>query len=89
LGAEANVRAMQLAEQLRSDITGLRVVWHCGAGSLKNQMKKADRSGAKMVLILGDDELTQGQVQLKPLHGQGQQQSIAIDQVTAQVTRFL
>ncbi len=89
LGTEANVRAMQLAEQLRSDITGLRVVWHCGAGSLKNQMKKADRSGAKMVLILGDDELTQGQVQLKPLHGQGQQQSIAIDQVTAQVTRFL
>jgi len=89
LGAEANVRAMQLAEQLRIDITGLRVVWHCGAGSLKNQMKKADRSGAKMVLILGDEELALGQVQLKPLQGQGQQQSIAIDQVTAQVTRFL
>ena len=55
IGDGASVRTMQLAEQLRTDISGLRLLWHCGGGSLKNQMKKADRCGAKLVLIMGDD----------------------------------
>ena len=46
MGDAATVRTMQLAEQLRTDISGLRLLWHCGGGSLKNQMKKADRCGA-------------------------------------------
>jgi histidyl-tRNA synthetase len=59
MGDAASLRTMQLAEQLRSDIAGLRLLWHCGGGSLKNQMKKADRCGAKLVLIMGEDELDQ------------------------------
>ena len=43
MGDAASMRTMQLAEQLRTDIPGLRVLWHCGGGSLKNQMKKADQ----------------------------------------------
>jgi len=89
IGDAASMRAMQLAEQLRSDISGLRLLWHCGGGSLKNQMKKADRSGAKLVLILGEDELNQGLIQLKPLQGQGQQQTVAIDQLSAQVAALV
>lgn len=89
MGVAANVTAMQLAEQLRSDIAGIRVLWHCGAGSLKNQMKKADRSGAKVALIVGDDELANAQVQVKPLHGQGPQQLISIDQVAAHVAALM
>ena len=89
IGDAASMRAMQLAEQLRSDISGLRLLWHCGGGSLKNQMKKADRSGAKLVLILGEDELNQGLIQLKPLQGQGQQQTVAIDQLSAQVAALI
>ena len=66
MGDAATVRTMQLAEQLRTEISGLRLLWHCGGGSLKNQMKKADRCGAKLVLIMGEDELAQGQIQIKP-----------------------
>ena len=89
LGDAASMRTMQLAEQLRTDIAGLRLLWHCGGGSLKNQMKKADRCGAKLVLILGADELAQGEIQIKPLQGQGEQQSISLDQVSAHVAALI
>ncbi len=89
IGDGASVRTMQLAEQLRTDISGLRLLWHCGGGSLKSQMKKADRCGAKLVLIMGDDELTQGQIQIKPLQGQGEQQSIAVSKVSAHVAELI
>jgi histidyl-tRNA synthetase len=89
IGDAASLRTMQLAEQLRSDILNLRLLWHCGGGSLKNQMKKADRSGAKVVLIMGEDELAQGQIQIKPLQGQGVQQSISLDQVSAYVAELI
>ena len=88
MGAAASMRTMQLAEQLRTDIPGLRVLWHCGGGSLKNQMKKADRCGAKLVLIMGEDELTLGQIQIKPLQGQSEQCSISLDQVLAHVVEL-
>ena len=89
MGDAASLRTMQLAEQLRSDIAGLRLLWHCGGGSLKNQMKKADRSGAKVALIMGEDELAQGQIQIKPLQGQGVQQSISLDQVSVYVAELI
>jgi histidyl-tRNA synthetase len=89
IGDAASLRAMQLAEQLRSNIPNLRLLWHCGGGSLKNQMKKADRCGAKLVLIMGEDELAQGQIQIKPLQGQGQQKSISLDQVLAHVAELI
>ena len=89
MGEAATVRTMQLAEQLRTEISGLRLLWHCGGGSLKNQMKKADRCGAKLVLIMGEDELAQGQIQIKPLQGQGEQQSISLDQVSAYVAELI
>ena len=89
MGDAASLRTMQLAEQLRSDIAGLRLLWHCGGGSLKNQMKRADRCGAKLVLIMGEDELAQGQIQLRPLQGQGEQQSISLDQVSAYVAELI
>ena len=88
MGVAASMRTMQLAEQLRTDIPGLRVLWHCGGGSLKNQMKKADRCGAKLVLIMGEDELTLGQIQIKPLQGQSEQCSISLDQVLAHVVEL-
>ena len=89
MGDAATVRTMQLAEQLRTDIPGLRLLWHCGDGSLKNQMKKANRCGAKLVLIMGEDELAQGQIQIKPLQGQDEQQSISLDQVSAHVAELI
>jgi histidyl-tRNA synthetase len=57
--------AFTLGEQLRA--AGFRVVLHAGGGSFKSQMKKADASGARVALILGEDELRDGAVTLKPL----------------------
>jgi histidyl-tRNA synthetase len=70
-GELADGMASILAEQLRD--AGLRVALHCGGGSFKSQMKKADGSGAHFALIIGDDEAQTGQATLKPLRGDGEQ----------------
>ena len=50
-------------------LPGLRIEDQCGGGSIKSQMKRADRSGAPIALILGDDELARGVVAIKDLRG--------------------
>jgi histidyl-tRNA synthetase len=57
--------AFVLSEELR--MHDLRVVLHAGGGSFKSQMKKADGSGARYALIVGEDELKAGEVSVKPL----------------------
>jgi histidyl-tRNA synthetase len=73
VGEAAQAAALALAEQLRDAVEGLRLVTHCGGGSLKAAMKKADKSGAELALILGDEELAAGEVLLKPLRIEGEQ----------------
>jgi len=60
-------------------VPGLRLQVNAGGGSFKSQFKKADKSGALYAVILGEDELAQQVVGFKPLRGQAEQQSIAID----------
>jgi len=55
----------RVAEQMRD--AGLTVILHCGGGSFKSQMKKADASGARFAVILGDDEAQSGVLSVKPL----------------------
>ncbi|ACT50960.1 histidine--tRNA ligase [Methylovorus glucosotrophus] len=74
LGEQAERLAPQVAEQLRD--AGISVALHTGGGSFKSQMKKADRSGARFALILGDDEAQAGQITLKPMLGGGEQQRL-------------
>ena len=81
VGDAAEGFAAQVAEQLRD--AGLRVTLHCGGGSFKSQMKKADASGARWALIIGDDEAAAGVVAVKPLRGGGEQQSLAPADVAA------
>jgi len=69
--------AFGLAESVRDAQPGWRVLCHCGGGSMKSQMKKADRSGAQAALIIGDDEYREGTVTLKPLRADSQQQTLA------------
>jgi histidyl-tRNA synthetase len=64
-GDSARVAAGKLAEALRD--AGLSVTQHASGGSFKSQMKKADASGAKFALILGDNEVSAGTVAVKPL----------------------
>jgi histidyl-tRNA synthetase len=60
-----------VAEQLRD--AGLAVILHCGGGSFKSQMKRADASGARYAMIVGDDEAGAGVVSVKPLREAAQQ----------------
>lgn len=78
-GEPAELAALTLAEQLRSAIPGIRLLVNAGAGSFKSQFKKADKSGARFALILGEDEVTNRVVGFKPLRDEGEQQSIAWD----------
>jgi len=76
-GEQAELAALGLSERLRDQLPNLRLQVNAGAGSVKSQFKKADKSGALYALILGEDELAQQVVGCKPLRGQGEQQSIA------------
>ena len=88
-GEAAELAALTLSEQLRDAVPGLRLAVNAGAGSFKSQLKKADKSGALFALILGEDELAQQVVALKPLRGEGQQQTIAWDALPAHLAACL
>ena len=72
----AAAEAMLLAEQVRTELPYLRVQYHCGGGSFKSQFKKADRSGAAIALIIGGNELESGQVTLKYLREEREQETL-------------
>jgi histidyl-tRNA synthetase len=76
VGEAAQRQGLMLAEDLRDAVPGLRLLTHCGGGSFKSQFKKADRSGACVALILGDDEMAQGAVGIKFLRENQPQQSV-------------
>ena len=88
-GDEAEIAALKLAEQLRDEIAGLRLVVNAGAGSFKSQLKKADKSGAGYALVLGEDELAEQVVGLKPLRDQGQQQKVSWQDLPACLSNLL
>ncbi|TVP92014.1 MAG: histidine--tRNA ligase [Thioalkalivibrio sp.] len=66
-GTGAGSEALSLAERLRDELPTLRLALNCGGGSMKAQMKKADRTGARYAVILGPDEIAAGTVVVKPL----------------------
>jgi histidyl-tRNA synthetase len=80
-GAAASPLARQVAEALRGD--GHAVVVHAGGGSFKSQMKRADASGARFALVIGDDEAAAGTVAVKPLRAQGEQVALPVATLAA------
>jgi histidyl-tRNA synthetase len=78
-GEAAELAALTLVERLRDELPGLRLLLNTGGGSFKSQFKKADKSGARYALILGDDELAARVVGCKPLRDDSEQQSVAWD----------
>ncbi len=75
-GDAADKVAPAVAEQLRD--AGLNVVLHCGGGGFKAQMKKADASGARFAVIIGDNEAEAGTVTLKSLRVAAEQRTVAL-----------
>jgi len=78
VGESAAKQSLILAESLRDQIENLKLITHCGGGSFKNQFKRADRSGARWTLILGDDEISQQVVGVKTM-ATGEQETVAWD----------
>jgi len=71
--------ALAQAERLRSE--GLRIEFHCGGGSLKSQLKRADRSGARFALMFGENELVKSEATIKDLRRDAPQETVAFDRL--------
>lgn len=80
-GPSSSLHGLQLAESLRNQLPELKLQLHCGGGSFKSQMKKADKSGAMLALILGEDEIQNNTVAVKFLRDEREQQLVAQDSI--------
>jgi len=80
-GDKAQEKGIILAEKLRDELPGLKLLLHCGGGSFKSQFKRADKSGAKFAIILGEEELANQQVGLKPLLEKGEQKVLSFSEL--------
>ncbi len=76
-GAMAEQEGLRFSETLRNEIPSLKLQVNCGGGSFKSQFKKADKSGAKFAIILGDDEVSRAEVGIKFLRDEQEQQSLS------------
>jgi histidyl-tRNA synthetase len=76
-----------IAERLRADVPGLRLTFDCVGGGMKAQLKRADRSGARLALILGDDELAAGRVSVKALRERIPQESVELGELIERLRR--
>lgn len=89
VGDAAAAAALVAAERLRDALPGAAIVQDCGGGGFRNQMKRADRSGARVALVFGDDEVRTGSVGIKPLRDDGPQEDMNTDAlVDALLARF-
>ncbi|GAM61831.1 histidyl-tRNA synthetase [Vibrio ishigakensis] len=79
---------MKLAEALREQLPELRVMNHFGGGNFKKQFKRADKVGAHVALVLGENEVEQNNVVVKDLKG-GEQSTVAQDELVSQLQKLL
>jgi histidyl-tRNA synthetase len=81
VGEIAEREGLRLAETIRNEVPGLKLQVNCGGGSFKSQFKKADKSGAEYAIILGDDEVSRGEVSIKSLRCEQGQQTLSQEQI--------
>jgi len=74
VGDKAEKVGIRTAEKIRNALPKLKLQMHCGGGSFKSQFKKADKSGAEFALILGEDEISDDKISVKPLRTGKEQQ---------------
>ena len=82
------LEAMVLADDLRSQCPNIRIESHCGGGSFKSQIKKADKSGAAVALILGEDEVASATAGVKFLREEKPQQTVAQTDLANLLTNY-
>jgi len=88
-GERAERAALRLAERLRDALPGRGVLLNLGGGNFKTQFRRADRSGARLALILGDEELERGVVAVKPLRREDGQIDCPLSELPARIASLL
>jgi len=88
-GQQAVQHGMVFAEELRTCLPDLRLQTNCGNGSFKSQFKRADKSGANIALVMGDDEAATGMVILKSLRQEIDQETLSQQHVAARVKEII
>ncbi len=86
-GDEARRRGLGIAEALRARVPGLRLTMDCAGGSFRSQLRRADRAGAVLALILGDDELAKNALSIKPLRVNSPQSLCSMEKTVAELLR--
>jgi histidyl-tRNA synthetase len=81
VGADAERAGLALLEQLRDALPAASVIANCGGGSFKAQLKRADKSGARFALVIGEDEAARGVVALKDLRREAPQVELGIQEL--------
>ncbi|WP_256671227.1 MULTISPECIES: histidine--tRNA ligase [Pseudomonas] len=89
LGDAAVMAGLRLAEELRDALPNLRLVVHAGGGSFKSQFKKADKSAALYALVLGESEVEQQQIGLKPLRTEEEQENLSWQDLPARLAQII
>lgn len=89
VGDEAMISALSIAELLRNASTSYTVALNMAGGSFKSQFKKADKSGARLALILGEDELLNNTVSIKPLRDAHEQKSVPQNELINYIQSYL
>lgn len=87
-GEGTMMAGMKLAEQLREAISGVRVMNHFGGGNFKKQFKRADKVGAVVALVLGENEVADNTVVLKDLVG-GEQETYNQAEVAEKIAALI
>ena len=86
-GAQASILAHAVAERLRDAVPGLRLIVDAGHGSFKAKLKRADRCGARIALLLGEDEVRSRRIAVKDLRAREPQSTVSIDELAGHVAR--
>ena len=89
VGDLAQIAGLQLAELLHDALPDLRLILDCSGGGFANQLKRADKSGARVALVLGEDEAGSRRVGFKPLRNDTEQLNLAWDEVIERLTPWL
>ena len=89
LGDKAQIESMKLSKKILQALPNITLSNDVSMGSLKSQMKKADKSNADFALILGEEELSNNQLSIKPLKGQGVQQLIELEGIIQHLQEIL
>jgi histidyl-tRNA synthetase len=85
MSVEQQAWAHRVAQSLRDALPAWRIRVHAGGGKLKNQLRRADQSGARWALIIGDDEMAAGRVTVKPLRSGSEQQTVSVETLIEQL----